>query len=528
MISNGAAREDRMGDGENALEWIDRDFVAFHARTRPDQTVCLAFATGEHMTYRQLDQRVNKAVAAIRRLVPDPRGQRLGILARNSTDFLAFVAACHRTGAILLPLNWRLSAAELEFQLQDATPALVVYDDEFAPAFLTACHGAEGVSSMTTEAWRFELNQAGEASYAPAAMGPDAPFIILYTSGTTGKPKGAIITRVNAFWQSFNFAALADVAAESVLLCDSPMFHTVGLIAVSWTTLQKGAMFAISDRFVPAETIARLLDDDLAGPGQGATHYFGVPQIARGLLTEPTYKSRALNRLTAFVVGGAPSPQDLIEQLVDDGVRYTNGIGMSETGTIAHVPRVLEMIRTNIGSVGEPAPAMQVKIADDQGQELPDGTAGEMCVRGPAITPGYWNRPEANAAAFWPGGWFRSGDIAVRDPKTGFYAVLDRSKDMYISGGENVYPAEVESALLRVPGIRDVAVVGFPDERWGEVGCAFIVAQDGVTLEPEQVILACARYLAPYKKPKHVRFIEAIPRNAAGKAQKHVLRARGL
>lgn len=517
-----------MGDGDNVPEWIDRDFVAFHAKTRPDQIVCLAFATGERMSYGQLHRRVDKAVALIRRLVDDPRGQRLGILGRNSTDFLAFVVACHRVGAILLPLNWRLSPTELEFQLQDAAPALVVYDAEYSAGFLTACQGAPSVSSMTTEAWRFELDQAEDAPYAPAAMGENAPFIILYTSGTTGKPKGAIITRINAFWQSFNFAAMADVSPDSVLLCDSPMFHTVGLIAVSWTTLQKGAMFAISDRFVPADTIARLLNDDLAGEGLGPTHYFGVPQIARGLLNEPTYKPRALNRLTAFVVGGAPSPQDLIERLVDDGVVYTNGIGMSETGTIAHLPRVLEVIRANIGSVGEPAPAMQVKITDDQGHELPDGTAGEMCVRGPAITPGYWNRPDANASGFFPGGWFRSGDIAVRDPKTGFFAVLDRSKDMYISGGENVYPAEVESALLRVPGVRDVAVVGVPDERWGEVGCAYIVVQAGVTMEPEQVILGCAQYLAPYKKPKHVRFIEAIPRNAAGKAQKHVLRAQRL
>ena len=517
-----------MGDGEQAVEWMDRDFVAFHAKMRPDQTVCLAFATGERISYLQLHHRVNKAVALIGRMVGDARGKRLGILARNSTDFLAFVVACYRTGAILLPLNWRLSAAELEFQLQDAAPELVIYDDEFASALLTAQQGAPSVHSMTSQAWRFELDEAADAPYACMAMGGDAPFIILYTSGTTGKPKGAIITRINAFWQSFNFSCMADVSAESVLLCDSPMFHTVGLIAVSWTTLQKGAMFAISDRFVPAETIARLLDDDLAGEGQGATHYFGVPQIARGLLTEPTYKPRALNRLTAFVVGGAPSPQDLIEQLVDDGVRYTNGIGMSETGTIAHVPRVLEMIRTNIGSVGEPAPAMQVKIMDEDGRELADGVAGELCVRGPAITPGYWNRPDANAAGFFPGGWFRSGDIAVKDPKTGFFAILDRSKDMYISGGENVYPAEVESALLRVPGIRDVAVVGVPDARWGEVGCAYIVLDDGVSLEPEQVITTCAQYLAPYKKPKHVRFIEAIPRNAAGKAQKHVLRARGL
>ena len=514
--------------GQTAPEWLDRDFVAFNAQNRPSQIVCMAFATGERMSYLELHRRTDKAVALIRRLVGDARGKPLGILARNSTDFLAFVVACHRTGAILLPLNWRLSPAELEFQLQDTGPELVIYDDEFASGLLTALRGAPQVRSITTTAWRHELDTAPQAPHAPAAMDQNAPFILLYTSGTTGKPKGAIITRINAFWQSFNFCALADIGAESVLLCDSPMFHTVGLVAVSWSTLQKGAMFAISDRFVPADTIARLLDDNLAGEGLGATHYFGVPQIARGLLNEPTYKPRALNRLTAFVVGGAPSPQDLIEQLVDDGVRYTNGLGMSETGTIMHVPRILDVIRGAIGSVGVPAPAMQVKIVDDEGHEVADGMTGEIVMRGPAVTPGYWNRPDANVSSFFPGGWFRGGDIGVKDPVTGFFSVLDRSKDMYISGGENVYPAEVESALMRVAGVHDVAVVGVPDERWGEVGCAYIVLKDGAQLDTEQVILACAQYLAPYKKPKHVRFIEAIPRNAAGKAQKHVLRAQGL
>ena len=513
-----------MSDGTAAaIQWIDRDFVAFHAVMRPEQTVCLAFADGERATYLDLHRRADKAAAALQRLAGDVRGRPVAILARNSIDFLAFVVACHRAGAILQPLNWRLSAAELEFLLQDAGPALVVYDDEFAPALLTALQGAPDVRSITTKAFRQELDQAPDTPFVPAAMGPDAPFMLLYTSGTTGKPKGAIITRLNAFWQAYNFGAMADISAESVLLCDSPMFHTVGLIAVSWTTLQKGATFAISDRFVPAQTIERLLDDDL-----GATHYFGVPQIARMLLIEPNYKPRALNRLTAFVVGGAPSPQDLIEQLVDDGVRYTNGLGMSETGTIMHVPRVLEVIRSNIGSVGCPAPAMQVRIMDGEGNEQADGIAGEICVRGPAITPGYWNRPEATESAFFPGGWFRSGDIGVKDPKTGFFAVLDRSKDMYISGGENVYPAEVESALLRIAGVHDVAVVGVPDARWGEVGCAYIVLKPNAILEAAQVIAACVERLATYKRPKHVRFIDAIPRNAAGKAQKAVLRAREL
>ena len=502
-------------------EWIDRDFVAYHAGVRPDQTVCIAFADGERVTYRQLHDRAGRAAAAILALAGDVRGAPVAILARNSIDYLALVVACHRLGAVLQPLNWRLSAAELEFLVQDAGPLLAVHEDEFEAPLREALAGAPQVKAVRMADFRQAMAETGAAP-EPAVMGPDAPFILLYTSGTTGKPKGAVITRANAFWQGWNFAAVGDVDARSVVLCDSPMFHTVGLIAVCWTTLQKGAAFAISDRFVPALTLARLLDD-----GLGATHYFGVPQIARALIEDPAYRPCALNRLTGFFLGGAPSPHGLIERLAADGVRVANGFGMSETGTIMHVPRDLEVIRANPGSVGLPAPAMQVKILDAEGQEVPDGIAGELCMRGPGVTPGYWRRPDATQDAFF-GDWFRSGDIGVKRPGDGFFAVLDRAKDMYISGGENVYPAEVESALMRVDGIAEAAVVGMPDERWGEVGCAYVVLKDQAPMEPEAVIAACAAWLAPYKRPKHVRFIEAIPRNAAGKALKSVLRQRGL
>jgi fatty-acyl-CoA synthase len=507
----------RASEAESA-SWIDRDFVAFHAGMRPNKTVCIAFATGERITYRELDARVDRAAAAIIALAGDVRGKPVALLARNSIDYLALVVACHRTGAILQPLNWRLSAAELEFLVQDAGPVLAIYEQEFATALLRALEDAPGVRAVSLETFREAMAAADGPAPQPAAMGPDAPFILLYTSGTTGKPKGAILTRQNAYWQASNFAAVGDVGADSVLACDSPMFHTVGLIAVAWSTLQKGATLAISDRFVPALTLERLLDEDL-----GATHYFGVPQIARMLIDDPAYRPRALNRLTGFFLGGSPCPEDLVERMADDGVHVANGFGMSETGSIMHVPRDLAVIRANPGSVGLPAPAMQVKIMDGEGRELPDGVAGELCLRGPAVTPGYWNRPEATETAFF-GDWFRSGDIGVKRPGDGFFAVLDRSKDMYISGGENVYPAEVESALMRIAGIADAVVVGVPDPRWGEVGCAYIVLKPETVLEPEQVVKACAAWLAPYKRPKHVRFIEAVPRNAAGKAQKHVLR----
>jgi fatty-acyl-CoA synthase len=508
-------------DSSPAPSWIDRDFVAYHAGMRSKATACIEFKTGERISYGALDLRVRQAVVAIGELAGDVRGVPLALLARNSIDYVVFILACFRTGAILQPLNWRLSAAELEVILSDAEPVLVVYDQEFSAAALAALDAVPGARAMTTDVFFDAVRSADPAKARNSPAGPDAPLFLLYTSGTTGKPKGAIITRLNAYYQAFNFASCGDVGVTSMMLCDAPLFHVVGLIAVTWATLQRGGCFAISDRFVPAETLARLLDEDL-----GATHYFGVPQIARMLMDDPAYRPRALNRLTGFFLGGAPMPLDLTERMLADGIKVCNGFGMTETGTIMHVPRDLDVIRAKPASTGLPAPVMQVRIVDEEGQDLPDGQPGELVMRGPAVTSGYWRRPEATEAAFF-GDWFRSGDIGMRDAD-GFFYVLDRSKDMYISGGENVYPAEVETAILRIAGVSEVAVIGIADERWGEVGCAYIVLKPGAVLAESQVVEACGQWLASYKRPKHIRFIDSIPRNAGGKAQKIILRQRPL
>ncbi|MEI9892150.1 MAG: AMP-binding protein [Caulobacteraceae bacterium] len=507
-------------------DWIDRDFVAYHAGVRPNKTACIALKTGERVNYGDLHVRSDRAAAAILALAGDVRGLAVSYLARNSIDYLAFVMGCYRTGAVLQPLNWRLSAAELEVLVLDAGPVLVVYEEEFAGPLLEAMKSLPHVRTLSTPEFEAEVAAAAEHPFTSLEMAPDAPFVLLYTSGTTGKPKGAIISRRNIFWESYNFAAASDAGVESLLLCDSPMFHTVGLVAVAWTSLQKGATFAISDRFVPSETLARLLDDDLLEKGRGATHYFGVPQIARMLMDDPAYRPRALNRLTGFFLGGAPMPLDLTERMLADDIKVANGFGMSETGTIMHIPRDLAVIRRKPASVGLPTPAMQVRIADENGDTVPDGVHGELVMRGPAVTRGYWRRPETTAEAFF-GDWFRSGDIGMRD-SDGFFYVLDRSKDMYISGGENVYPAEVETAILRIPGVAEAAVIGTPDERWGEVGCAYVALKPGVEMDAKQIIDGCSQWLATYKRPKHVRFIDAVPRNAAGKAQKAILRQRPL
>ena len=308
--------------------------------------------------------------------------------------------------------------------LTDAEPALVVYDEEFAGPILEALRAAPNTRAFTSPAFNALVDTADGALGGWAEMGPDAPMFLLYTSGTTGKPKGAIITRQNAWYQALNFAVCADVKVDSVLLCDAPMFHTVGLMAICWCSLRMGATFALTERFTPALAIERLLD-----PKIGATHYFGVPQICRALVDDPTYAPEALNRLDGLFLGGAPMPHDLLERMVDDGVLVANGFGMSETGTCMHVPRSLETIRRKFGSVGLPAIAMDARIVDDNGDEVPDGAPGELVLR------------------------------------------------------------------------------------------------PGVSLDAEAVAAACKASLASYKRPKHVRFIDAIPRNANGKAQKAQLRA---
>jgi fatty-acyl-CoA synthase len=502
-----------------AVSHIDRDFAAYHAGVRPRKVACVELNTDRRITYGELDARVAQAVVAIQEMCGDVRGVPLAILARNSIDYLVFILACFRLGAVLQPLNWRLSAGELTFLLEDAEPAIVVYEPEFAAAIQPALAGAPKSRGMTLDGFNAALDRADPANGGWAQVGPDAPLFLLYTSGTTGRPKGAIITRQNAWYQALNFAVCADVKVDSMLLCDAPLFHVVGLMAICWCSLRMGATFALTERFTPGLAIKRLLDPDV-----GATHYFGVPQIARALMDDPGYVPESLNRLDGFFLGGAPMPHDLLERMVDDGVLVSNGFGMSETGTCMHVPRTLETIRHKFGSVGLPALTMEAKIVDANGDEVPDGVAGELVLNGPAITPGYWKRPDANASAFFPGGWFRSGDIGMRDAD-GYFYVLDRSKDMYISGGENVYPAEVESALLRIPGVADTAVIGVPDDKWGEVGCAYVVLKPGVEMDPPAVIAALVSQLASYKRPKHVRFIDAIPRNANGKAQKAELRA---
>jgi fatty-acyl-CoA synthase len=501
------------------MRWTNQDALAYHARVRPGRRACLDLRSGRSFSYAELDDLTARCAGLLQEQLAEPFGARVATLLRNSVDALALMYACERVGAIYTPLNWRLTPAELRVLASDCEPSLLVVDTEFSEV------AGEAFPDTVTLFVDADDNRFRSAVLAaePAAARPgpsDHPCIMLYTSGTTGRPKGVVLTRANVFWAGFNFASVGEVGPQSAMLCDPPMFHTVGLIGTCRCVLQQGGAVLLSDAFQPARALERLSD-----PALGVTHYFGVPQIAQMLCDDPTYQVADLSRLRALVVGGAPLPTPLCERLLADGVLIVNGYGMTETSTITGMPLDPGTIRARPQSAGLPGPAVEVRIVATDGREAGPDEVGEVWVRGPAVTQGYWRQPDATAAAFTDG-WFRTGDAGQLDA-AGYLTIVDRWKDMYISGGENVYPAEVEAVIVALPGVREVAVVGLPDARWGEIGCAFVVCDPGAAPGEADVAAHCRARLARYKQPAMIRFIDALPRTASGKVRKDQLRRQG-
>jgi fatty-acyl-CoA synthase len=339
---------------------------------------------------------------------------------------------------------------------------------------------------------------------------------LLYSSGTTGKPKGVVITYLNAFAGSLNLALGQNASADSVFLCDMPLFHTAGLFATTRTPLFVGGTLLMSQKFDARITYERLADREL-----GISHYFCVTQMAMMMRQLPAFDGRKLSHLKAMITGGAPNPASHILQWLDDGVMMVNGWGMSETCSASAQPLNVESIRRHPQAIGLPHLTMQMKLIDAEGREVGTDEVGEIWARGANVTPGYWRRPDLNATCFQDG-WFRTGDLAIRDAD-GYYTIVDRIKDMFISGGENVYPAEVEAAIFELSTVADVAVIGVPDAKWGEVGVAVVVLKQGERPEAAMIKAHCQARLARFKIPHRVEFVEALPRTPSGKVQKHLL-----
>jgi fatty-acyl-CoA synthase len=485
------------------------DYLALQAGLQPRRLAVRDLTSGRAWNYRQFDEDVWRMAAALRaRGVA--AGDRVAVLAKNRAALPMLHIACGRIGAILVPLNWRLSPHEFPPVLDDAEPVLILGDAQLAGA---------GLHGLSLDEFEAEVDQT--APLPPQDYDQNRTSLILYTSGTSGKPKGVMLSERNVWATGQNFGVLARLDSRSAVLCDSPMFHVIGLVTNIRPPLMYGGAMLISDGFVAARTLARLTDPELA-----VTHYFCVPQMASMLRNAPGYDPVTLRHLTGIFSGGAPHPAEAIRVFTRHGIPLANGYGMTEAaGTVCCMPLDLAEIEENLAASGLMPPDVQVRIVDEDDGDVKLGETGEILVRGSHVSAGYWRQPEATRAAFTEDGWYRSGDIGSLDAR-GYLSVVDRKKDMFISGGENVFPAEIEAALADFPGLAECAVIGVPDERWGEVGHLCVALLPGHESSAEKLLEHLQTRLARYKIPKHVTIMAALPRNGAGKLVKAELRQR--
>jgi fatty-acyl-CoA synthase len=489
--------------GEHTLgRWLDDRARNTPARVAID-------AADVRVTYGALHDRSLRMAAALAARGVE-RGDRIATLTPNSVDHVALLFACARLGLALQPLNWRLLGSELRYQLDDAEPVLLVVD----PAHAELADEAGGA-----------MPRVAFAELAAAGAVPDVdvrdhdPLLLAYTSGTTGKPKGAILTHVNCFWTNLSFDRTSGIGEDDVVLQVLPQFHSGGWNVQPLLAWWKGATVVLEPSFDPARAL-RLVES------KRVTTMMGVPATYLFMAEQPEFATCDLSSLRLAVVGGAPMPESLLEAWRARGVGIVQGYGLTEAA-----PNVLclpqEDAARKLGFAGKPYPHVDVALRDPDSGELVEGPAtGELVVRGPNVFAGYWRDPEATAAAF-ADGWLLTGDVAERDEE-GYYRIVGRLKDLVISGGENVYPVEIEDALHAHPAVSEAAVVGIPDERWGEVCVAFVVVRAGQQADEAAVLDWCSARLARFKVPKAVFFVDSLPRSAMDKVLKDELRASAI
>ncbi|PFG42445.1 fatty-acyl-CoA synthase [Isoptericola jiangsuensis] len=477
---------------------------------------------GVTLTYRDLDDRATRLAAAFADAGYGV-GDRVATVTGNSADQVVLFFACAQAGLVLAPLSWRLSPRELAEQLDRSDPALVLVEQEFATLAATALErlalppATTGLGRSGVEAAVPPPTRRRDPAPARREVRDDDPLLLLFTSGTSGRPKGALLTHASCFWTNLAFSRTVEMSHDDVVLSVLPQFHAGGWNIQPLLAWWSGARVVLERTFEP-ERVLQLLAE------RRVTTMMGVPTQYLMLAAHPGFAAADLTSLRTAVVGGAPMPEPLLRTWHRRGVALTQGYGLTEAG-----PNVLclpdDEARERPGSAGKPYPHVDVALADPVTGEHLDGAAtGELLVRGPGVFAGYFRDPEATAAAF-AGGWLRTGDLVERDAD-GYHRVVDRLKDLYIVGGENVSPAEVEGVLRRHPGVVEAAVVGVPDERWGEVGRAFVVARTDRPTDTEDLLAFCRAELAAFKVPHHVELVDRLPRTSLDKIPRHALRAR--
>ncbi|MCU5784169.1 AMP-dependent synthetase and ligase [Alcanivorax balearicus MACL04] len=497
------------------------DWITHHA-TQDPQRMALVFGD-LRLTYSELNQRINRLANALTDLGV-AKGDRVALLMLNGNHFIESFFACAKLGAIALPLNYRLSAEEIGFILGDAGATVLLYQPALADLFRSIRQNTALHHGIATEGeaepgdHRYDaLLDAAPASEPGVPLNQNDPLMMMYTSGTTGKPKGALLSHGNPTWLTADtIASDAAISRDSVILTIAPLFHIGGLAVHTLPALNIGAQVVLHAQFDPRHTLATVQKERI-------TELFLLPAMWQALSQSPNINDYDLSSLRSLLSGGAPCPIPVIEFFQERGLAFQEGFGMTETCAGACILGSADAVRKN-GSVGKPLVYVQMRIVDENDQDVATGEVGELILRGPTMFLGYWGRPDATEEAC-RNGWFHSGDLARRDEE-GFYYIVDRKKDMLISGGENVYPTEVEQVLYKHEQVLEVAVIGVPDDKWGEVPMAVVVPRDGQTPTLESLRDFCDGKLGRFKIPKHLALVDELPRNATGKILKRTLRDR--
>ena len=473
---------------------------------------------GVNLSYAELEER---ATALATRLIDHGYGvgDRIATVTGNSADQIVLFFACAKAGLILAPMSWRLSPKELAAQLGSAKPHLLVIEEEFQ----SLAHAALELLTLPP-AWvspgmmgiETDLpDRTGHIAAVHREVRDSDPLLLIYTSGTESRSKGALITHNNCFWNNLSLSRTIPLREDDVVLAILPQFHVGGWNIHPLLALWVGATVVL-ERVFDAGRVLQLIQE------RNVTTMMAVPTQYLMLTEHPDFETTDLSSLRNVQVGGASMPEPLLRIWHAKGVKLSQGYGLTENS-----PNVLSLhpddAMNRVGWAGKPYSYVEVALADPYTSEILQGAGiGELLVRGPSVFAGYFD-DEPSTQAILRNGWLHTGDLLQRDDQ-GYYRVVDRLKELYISGGENVSPNEVEAVLLQHPGIAEAAVIGVPDERWGEVGAAFIVRRRGVALDDQEVLNHCRKQLASYKIPKYLIFSETLPKNPLGKVKRGLLR----
>ncbi len=481
---------------------------------------------GREISYAEMEARVGRLAGALRDGLGVGDGDRVAHLGLNSPELLELLFACARIGAIVVPLNWRLTPAEHAYMIRDCGPMALLAEPEYHAHAAELAAQFPDLKMVAYGEVAAPLQQGDWIGYdalvgAAAPVSPDAkrelrtPVKIVYTSGTTGAPKGAVISQEALFYNAVNGMAVFEMTANDHVLTALPMFHVGGMNIQTTPAIHAGATVTIHRRFDPEQVLAEIA-------ASRPTLYLSVPAASLALLSHPNFADADLSSLRQVCTGSSTVPEAMIKPWHDRGIPVTQVYGMTESCPIAIALSVGDA-RRKVGSTGKPVAHCEARIVDDDGHDLAPGNSGEIWLRGPNIMSGYWGNEAATAEVF-SDGWYHSGDVGHRDAD-GFYYIDDRKKDMIVSGGENIYPAELENVLADCADIAEFAVIGRPDDKWGEVPVACVVPKPGVTLTRETVLGLFEGRLARYKHPRDVVFLDGpLPRTSLGKVQKFELR----